>query len=192
MNDYLLSDEFVSKLAEKEEAAFRLLFDHFYRALCFYSAKIICNEEEAKDIVQDVFVNFYEQDLSIFSNFKAIKTYLYASIQNRSLNYLRDLNTRERNYRQLNLGKEVEESVICQQIHSEVIAEIFEAIEELPERCRTIFKMFYVEGLEEKAIAEQLNVSVNTIKTQKLRAKLYLKENLGELFTYAVMLFSNL
>lgn len=189
MNNYLLTDDFMRRFGRREKAVFQLLFEHFYRPLCFFATKIIRDSNAAEDIVQDVFVNFWKHELSAFPNFKTIKTFLYNSVQNRSLNYLRDLDIRDRNYQRLELTEKDDEHFIYHQIQSEVAAEVFAAIEELPERCREIFKMAYMEEQEEKEIARLLNVSVNTIKTQKLRAKNYLKERLGELFMFAVFLF---
>lgn len=56
-------------------------------------------------------------------------------------------------------------------MESEVVTELFEAIDELPERCREIFYMAYLQEKEEKQIAELLRVSVNTVKTQKQRPR---------------------
>lgn len=187
--DYLHSDEFLRRLIHREEAAFQLLFEYFYRSLCFYATKIMQNEDEAKDIVQDVFVSFWQHDLSLFTDFKAIKVFLYNSVQNKSLNYLRDLEIRERNYHQFAFFKEEQEYYVTQKIKSEVVAEIYEAIEQLPDRCKEVFKMAYIEEHEEKDIARILGISVNTVKTQKLRAKKHLKELLGDLFMYALLLF---
>lgn len=192
MNDYLLSDDFINRLVKREKAAFQLLFDAFYRSLCFFATKIIHDPNAVEDIVQDVFINFWKHDLKTFPNYKTVKTFLYNSVQNRSLNYLRDREIQRRNYRQLDIHEEDDEHYVYQQIHSEVVAEIFAAIEELPEKCREVFKMSYIESQEEKEIAAQLNVSVNTVKTQKLRAKNYLKTRLGDLFTVLLLLFPDL
>lgn len=192
MNNYLLTDDFIKRFGRREKAVFQLLFEHFYRSLCYFATKIIRDSDAAEDIVQDVFVNFWKQEFAAFPNYKTIKTFLYNSVQNRSLNYLRDLDIRDRNYQRLGFTEKDDEHFIFCQIQSEVAAEIFAAIEELPERCREIFKMAYLEEQEEKEIARLLNVSVNTIKTQKLRAKNYLKERLGELFTLALLFFPNL
>ena len=73
-----------------------------------------------------------------------------------------------------------------------VVAELFGAIDELPDKCKEIFKRSYVDGQEDKKIAEELDISLNTIKTQKQRAKSYLRGRLGDLFVYAGMFFPGL
>ena len=85
-----------------------------------------------------------------------------------------------------------EDYFLCQQIRADVVAELFDAIDELPDRCKEIFKRSYVDGQEERKIAEELNISLNTIKTQKQRAKSYLRGRLGDLFVYAGMFFPGL
>ena len=124
------------------------------------------------------------------SNEKTIRTFLYTSVRNGCLNYLRDLEIRARNDRKaVPESEEDQDCFLLRQMESEVVTELFEAIDELPERCREIFYMAYLQEKEEKQIAELLRVSVNTVKTQKQRAKAYLKGRLGELFVYMTLFF---
>ena len=128
--------------------------------------------------------------LSAFPNEKTIRTFLYTSVRNGCLNYLRDLEIRARNDRKaVPESEEDQDCFLLRQMESEVVTELFEAIDELPERCREIFYMAYLQEKEEKQIAELLRVSVNTVKTQKQRAKAYLKGRLGELFVYMTLFF---
>lgn len=180
---------FLKGLWEGEQNAFHSLFDTFHKPLCFFALRIVKDNEEAEDIVQDVFLAFWKMDRRGFPNMKTVKTFLYNSVQHHCLNYLRDLEIRDRNYRKLNQEELDEDYFLCQQIRAEVIAELFEAINELPERSREIFKRAYVDGQEDKRIAEELGISLNTIKTQKQRAKSYLRERLGDLFVFVGMFF---
>lgn len=68
-------------------------------------------------------------------------------------------------------SEEDQDCFLLRQMESEVVTELFEAIDELPERCREIFYMAYLQEKEEKQIAELLRVSVNTVKTQKQRPR---------------------
>ena len=163
-------EDFIRRLQQREKEAFQELFYSWHRPLCFFASRIIKDQDVAEDLVQDVFVAFWKYDLSAFPNEKTIRTFLYTSVRNGCLNYLRDLEIRARNDRK-------------------AVPELFEAIDELPERCREIFYMAYLQEKEEKQIAELLRVSVNTVKTQKQRAKAYLKGRLGELFVYMTLFF---
>mgnify|MGYP000056771468 CR=1 FL=1 len=186
------SDYILVGLKHRDEVALSTLFDMYYEKLYLFAEKYIYDSDRAHDIVQDVFLSFWKMDRGGFPNVKTIKTFLYNSVQHRCLNYLRDLEIRDRNYK--NLGREEldEDYFLCQQIRADVVAELFGAIDELPDRCKEIFKRSYVDGQEDRKIAEELNISLNTIKTQKQRAKSYLRERLGDLFVYVGMFFPGL
>ena len=186
------SPEFVKCLERGEREAFQRLFEMYHKALCFFATRIVRDSLEAEDIVQDVFLAFWRMDRGVFPNLKTVKTFLYNSVQHRCLNYLRDLEIRDRNYRNLKREELDEDYFLCQQIRAEVVAELFGAIDELPDKCKEIFKRSYVDGQEDKKIAEELDISLNTIKTQKQRAKSYLRGRLGDLFVYAGMFFPGL
>ena len=186
------SPEFVKCLERGEREAFQRLFEMYHKALCFFAPRIVRDSLEAEDIVQDVFLAFWRMDRGGFPNLKTVKTFLYNSVQHRCLNYLRDLEIRDRKYRNLKREELDEDYFLCQQIRAEVVAELFGAIDELPDKCKEIFKRSYVDGQEDKKIAEELDISLNTIKTQKQRAKSYLRGRLGDLFVYAGMFFPGL
>lgn len=177
----------------KDRSAFQGLFCAFHRQLCYFALKIVKDSCEAEDIVQDIFMSLWKGSFHEFANVKALRNFLYSSVQNRCLNYLRNQEIRDRNYKKIEEGTTPEEDYfLCQQIQAEVIAEIFEAIQELPGKCREVFTLFYFEGLEDKEIAEQLNISVTTIRTQKQRAKAYLRSRLSDLFMICGILFPGL
>ncbi len=183
-------DELVEHLQQYDRKAFKQFFYNWHRPLCFFASRIIKDSDVAEDLVQDVFVAFWKQDLNAFQNEKAMKTYLYNSLKNSCLNYLRNLEIQNRNNKKaMPSSEEDPDSFLLKQMESEVISELFQAIDELPERCREIFCMAYLHEKEEKQIAMQLNISVNTVKTQKLRAKSYLRERLGDLFVYTSLFF---
>lgn len=191
MNVFVDKEEFIKHLQQHDQKAFKQFFYNWHSPLCFFASRIIKDSDVAEDLVQDVFVAFWKQDLNAFQNEKAMKTYLYNSLKNSCLNYLRDLEIQNRNNKNaVPVSEEDTDSFLLKQIESEVISELFQAIDELPERCREIFCMAYLNEKEEKQIAAQLNISVNTVKTQKLRAKSYLRERLGDLFVYTSLFFT--
>lgn len=174
----------------KDRSAFKYLFATFHRQLCYFALKIIKDSCEAEDIVQEIFMSLWKGDFEEFTHINALRNFLYRSVQNRCLNYIRNQKIRTRNYKNLQEKDPIDEDdFLCRQIQAEVIAEIFEAIQELPEKCREVFTLFYIEELEDKEIAEQLNISVTTIRTQKQRAKSYLRSRLGDLFVIIHLLF---
>ena len=116
--------EFMKYLERGEREAFQQLFETYHKALCFFAARIVRDHSEAEDIVQDVFLSFWKMDRGGFPNVKTIKTFLYNSVQHRCLNYLRDLEIRDRNYKNLNKEELDEDYFLCQQIRADVVAEL--------------------------------------------------------------------
>ena len=138
-------EEFIKHLQQHDQKAFKQFFYNWHRPLCFFASRIIKDSDVAEDLVQDVFVAFWKQDLNAFQNEKAMKTYLYNSLKNSCLNYLRDLEIQNRNNKNaVPVSEEDTDSFLLKQIESEVISELFQAIDELPERCREIFCMAYL------------------------------------------------
>lgn len=64
-------------------------------------------------------------------------------------------------------------------IRSEVLEIVYKAIESLPDSCQLIFKKTYLEGFSNMDVAEELNISINTVKTQKQRGMKALKAKLN-------------
>ena len=144
-------EDFIRRLQQREKEAFQELFYSWHRPLCFFASRIIKDQDVAEDLVQDVFVAFWKYDLSAFPNEKTIRTFLYTSVRNGCLNYLRDLEIRARNDRKaVPESEEDQDCFLLRQMESEVVTELFEAIDELPERCREIFYMAYLQEKEEK------------------------------------------
>lgn len=167
-------------------------FYEMHRPLCFFATRFIKDIDTVEDIVQDAFISLLKQDNLDFPNKEAVCTYLYSSVKNNCLNFIRSVERKERSYEGIAYTlEENDNTFLLQQIESEIIAELFEAVDELPERCKEIFRMSYLYGKEEKQVAELLGISVNTVKTQKLRAKSYLRGRLGDLFIYIPLFLQN-
>lgn len=180
-------------LLRVKKEAFKQVFHTWHKPLCFFASRIVKDPDLAEDLVQDVFLAFWDRDLSAFPNEKAIKTFLFNSVQNRCIDYFRAQECRERNKDKVAPKIQYEQDCfLFQQIEAEVTAELFRAVNELPDRCREIFCLAYLQEKEEKEIAELLHISINTVKTQKQRAKLFLKTRLGELFIFAGVFFPGL
>ena len=117
----------------------------------------------------------------VFQSLVSFKVYLYNSVRNASLDYLKHKNI-EGSYLQKMLdthpvyrtGEEDEEGIFS----AEVYRQLCETIDALPERCREVFLM-YMEGKKNEEVATALHVSIETVKTQKKRAMSILRKKLG-------------
>lgn len=183
------SEEFLESLRLGKQEAFQVLFEAFHKPLCFFAARVVRDGEEAEDIVQEVFLSFWKMERDGFPNIKTIKTFFYNSVQNRCLNYLRDLEIRDRNYRNLNREELDEDSSFANKSEPRLSRSCSKRLTNCRRKARRYSKSLISTDQEDKKIAEELGISLNTIKTQKQRAKSYLRVRLGDLFVYVGMFF---
>lgn len=160
------------RLKAGEAHAFDELFHALYPGLCFFARKYVSESGLAEEIVQDVMVKLWERRKD-FDRYVSLKSFLYISIKNACLDSLikeKRKQQRENNYYLLTREAEIpDEDMESRMIHTEVLIEISQAIEQLPEQCRKVMKMSFEEGLNGKEIAEALQLSVSTIHNQKSR-----------------------
>lgn len=145
------------------------LYNHYYSRLCYYAFKIIDNQNASKDIVQDAFVKFWDNRQN-FENETTVKNYLYVTVRNACFNYVRHEGVEKRYAENIDQEEYAEEIGLDQIIRAEVMGEIQKAIEALPDGCRSVIKLAFIEGLANDEIAKHLGISVNTVKSQKQRA----------------------
>ncbi len=136
---------------------------------------------DAEEIVQDVFVKFWEKCSSLSPD-SSIKSYLYRSVHNSCLNAIKHEKVKD-GYKQhviqfleSSYQDDVEfndPDVIRNRIHGE--------IDKLPPRCSEIFKLSRFEGLKYQEIADHLGISVKTVEVQMGKALKVLRESLHDL-----------
>jgi RNA polymerase sigma-70 factor (family 1) len=174
---------------KKAYHSFEELFRNNYAKLCFFALQYLGDEDAVKDIVQDVFVNYWNkrEDLAIEEN--AISSFLYAAVKNACLNKLRRLKLEQGYLNQQELDPAEDAVALNLMIRSEVMLEINKIITTLPTNCQTIFKMGYLEGLKNPQIAAELGITVNTVKTQKKRGMQLLRLRLNPNYFSLLALF---
>lgn len=164
------------------------LFKRYYTRLCHFAFQLLEEKDMAEDIVQDSFLAFWNSSSQIANDPIAIKNYLYSSVRNACYNLHKRSKIKER-YLQVQSSNELEEPKVLQaMIRAEIMNEIYQAIQTLPDSCRQIFRMGYLEGLSNPKIAEALGISINTVKTQKQRALKVLRTSLNPEALMALLL----
>lgn len=162
----------------RNKVLYKRLYDVYYAALCRYAARLLRDVVPEEDVVQDVFIKFWETD-SIFKEEKAVTAYLYRAVYNTCLNLLRD-------------RKEIADSDLLSGqlladfdspdnerllVEDEYFRQIYVIIDSLaPQRRQIILKT--LEGKKNEEIALEMNISVNTVKTLKKKAYNELREKL--------------
>ena len=152
------------------ETGFEALFKEFYDRLVYFSFQFVYDKDQARDIVQDAFINYWNHRETIFANKAAIKNFLYSTVRNASMNHIRHSKIVEGYIQLHNTIEPVEAPIIDAIITAEVVAEIHSAIQSLPESYRQVSILSYLEGKKNQEIADELEMSINTVKKQKQRA----------------------
>ena len=168
----------VEGIRSGQESAFRQLFDLYYTRLVMFAKKYLDDMDAARDLVQDFFVQIYEsrESLSIQTS---LESYLYISVRNRCLNYLKHLQVKDK-YQQTiktagnGFDQEIEEKIDAAELENR----IFEIISSLPARCSRIYILSRVEGKQNKEIANDLDLSIRTVETQISKALKVLRDTL--------------
>jgi len=159
------------------EVHIETLFYEYKVVLVNFARELVGCQEVAEDIVQEFFVGLLGKTLS-FPSVLALRSFLFTSIRNRSLDYLKHQEI-EKKYVSVALNEYVPENEWEENLDEALMDMLFAEIDRLPGRCREIF-LLYLDGLSNEEIAERCKVSVETVKTQKKRAKKTIKENLED------------
>ncbi|MBN2523797.1 MAG: RNA polymerase sigma-70 factor [Bacteroidales bacterium] len=160
----------INRLKKGEEAAYELLFKEYYQLLTVFANKYLNDIENAKEIVQDLFVHLYEKRDHLDIN-SSLKSYLFRSTHNRCINYINAQKIRNKyadHVKQIDTGKE--NSLENEVNKTELEHALYKAIDDLPPKCQIIFKMNRFEGLSNSEIANKLSLSKRTIETQISKA----------------------
>lgn len=163
-----------------QENNFRELYNRFYRPLVSFAIQRIQHEDVAEDIVQEVFVHLWTDEL-VFENEIALKSYLYHSVLNRCLNYIRDQKNRIRHEALLIKQQEtLDNSLLNEIVREEVYRLLAEVVDTLPPQCRRIYDLVQA-GLKSSEIAERLGLAVETVKRQRKIARKMIADRLGNM-----------
>lgn len=151
----------------KDEQVFKDLYRQYFIKLYRFATSLVHNKEAAEEIVHDVLINLWKKRSS-FTAIENLDTYLYVSVKNLSLNYLRnerkhDHITIETIYNENRYITIDPESVMISQ---EGVNALNSFINNLPAKCKLVFCMIKEDGLKYKEVAALLNVSVKTVENQ--------------------------
>lgn len=176
---------------------FEQIYLSYFSKMKYFAKEYVVSEEDAENITQDVFMDLWEKRdaLAAHTNLTA---FLFTSIKNRSLNFLRHkivvqeaTSHLQEEYAlslQMNLNSlEVfNESIFAD---PDIETKVMQAIDSLSDKCREIFIMSKIEGKKQKEIAAQLNISINTVETQMSIAYKKLKVELKKNFPLFITLY---
>lgn len=186
-----LSDEnLLSLIQNNQDEAFQFLFKKYYSRLLAYAIRFVKEKEIAEDIIQEVFMSFWEKRQLLKSI--SLSSLLFCMVRNASINYLKqkvlvdkfpieyieNIDGEEKLY-SLDFALSADEETLYEELRKR----IQEALSILPERSREIFLLSRFKGLKNKEIASKLEISTTAVEKHisKSLKKIssYLKDNVN-------------
>ena len=161
---------FIAALHRKQPEAVKELFNQLYRPLIYFAEKLVNNKQEAEDIVATSFFKLTGR-IEQFSSSRDVKAFLYVTTRNECLDYLRRVARFERSQDQLQyLMDYTDAQADDEMLRARILQEVYNEIEQLPPQCKKIFKLIYTRGMTTREIAEELELSPQTVLNQKAKA----------------------
>ncbi|TLX76399.1 RNA polymerase sigma-70 factor [Labilibacter sediminis] len=166
-----------------DSQSFELLFRRYFPRLKAISYSFVKDDSIAKDIVQEVFIKVWEKRSEIKDI--AIESFLFKMVRNQCLNYLRHVKVVDNRVGGLKDATQMEElyriDIIKDEpyllIEKELEQEIVSVLNELPEKCREVFKLSRIDGLMNSEIAEKLDVSIKNVEKHMTKALKHFREH---------------
>ncbi|MEQ6166176.1 RNA polymerase sigma-70 factor [Ekhidna sp. MALMAid0563] len=162
------------------EHDFEALFKEHYPFLCSFARRYVQDVDDSKDIVHNAFLKLWQKQNEIDLS-KPLKPYLFKSVHNLCLNYIRDRKKIVKH--DLQTDSEAIPAYIESRDYleeSELQNRIVQAIENLPDKTRRIFSLSRFEGKKYREIAEIEGISVKTVEDQMSKALRVLREKLKD------------
>jgi RNA polymerase sigma-70 factor (family 1) len=181
-------DEFwIENIRNGDERAFEILFKKYYLPLTRFAWRYVNSKAVAEELVQELFTILWEKREG-WETKGSLRSYLYKSVRNLSLNYLKHQGVKQEYDHQWMEQKENPEIEFRDTFREQQIREaITRAIEELPERSKMTYKLHRYDGLTYSEIADVMGVSVKTVESQMTRTLKMLRERLAWLLPFLVI-----
>lgn len=162
------------------------LFRYNYRPLCMYALHYLQDMDLVEDVVQECFTTLWEK-LEQGSQVANRRAYLYMTVRNRCLDHLRRKGIQTESLKPYDTYGIIDDDDA--QERSQIEAKLWTAIDSLPEKCREVFLMSKRDGLKYEEIAQELGLSVNTVRNQISKALSVLKNGAIKIYSFILGIF---
>ena len=183
----MLSEANIIKQFHKgDNSVFKQIFDKYYLPLRSFAYHFVEDDAITDDFVQDAFIKIWERR-SDFNSVLTLKSFLYTTVKNSCLDHIKHQNIQTRNEAKIIMSLTANQEnylVLEEEIH----ALIYQSIKNLSVQSRQIV-LETMRGLSNAEIAKEMDISINTVKTLKLRAYKRLREQLSGLDWFLSILF---
>ncbi|MCK5699896.1 MAG: RNA polymerase sigma-70 factor [Cyclobacteriaceae bacterium] len=171
-----ISKVLLAKLKEGDERAFDELYNSYKEPALRFCNSILKDIEESENVIQEVFIKIWNRKSTINPELN-FTSYLFTIIKNRVFDHLKEVKKNEF-LKEKYWEKVLEYKAIDNDEKEERFAKVKEAVEGLSEKRKKIIELNYDEGKSYEEIANQLNISKNTVKNQLVKAKQVIRRQL--------------
>ncbi len=187
--------EILKGLKSGEEDAYRRIFQAWYEPLCTYAAGLVRDRFHAENIVDDAIFHLWEVRETVEIQ-TSLKGYLFSAVRNRSLNYLassvrkkyKDISDDEYKLVMDSLTAISKDDIYGKLFEDELKKCLMKELDGLSPECRKVFEKSRFDGLTYNEIANELGISVNTVKYHIKNALSVLRNGLGKYFLVVLMI----
>ncbi len=196
-------NKYVLALKLGDEQVFKLIMEHWYARLFNFTRGYLNNDENAREVLQDVFLQLWEYRKKLADN-TSLNAYLFTLTRNHCIDLIR----REKLLLQYRTDKKEEYIQLAENFQAlsapflddiftkEFQTEIDSTVCSLPEQCRKVFLMSRKDGLKNREICEILQLSPKTVECHITKALKTIRETLQKKFpgsfNFLLILFRNL
>ena len=158
---------------------FEMFFRELYLPLKAYARKILEDEMEAEEVVQNLFYNYWKNRQRIEIN-SSLSSYMFRAVHNNCLQVIRQGKLKYK-YEKYIKSQSIESIEPLEELkYQELNGKINRLLGELPERCQEIFKLSRFQGLKYQEIADKLSISIKTVEANMTKALKHFRKNLEE------------
>ncbi|MCL6267737.1 RNA polymerase sigma-70 factor [Flagellimonas myxillae] len=167
------SNSVIQEIRNQNRFVYKKFFEDCYPELVQYANSYLFDQNWSEDIVQEVFIHLWEKanDLDIKTS---LKGYLYAMVRNRCLNFLKSIKITD-DAKVLDMQSMLSSDYDLEFFSNDDLKiihhQLLKVVEALPDKMQQIVKMRFIENYKYAEIAEELGITVNTVKTQLKRAR---------------------
>ncbi len=179
----------IKRFKEGDAEAFDTIYRHYSGKMFHFALGLVKNKDISKDLIQEVFVNLWEKRSQVNLNLN-FDNYVFTISYNSIRKFLRkkSIETRAIDHLLRN-SPEIIDRVDSTMIYNELLELASKAIETLPPKRKTVYKLSKQEGMRIKEIASKLNISTRTAENHLAKALKYLKEELSVISLLSLLFF---
>jgi RNA polymerase sigma-70 factor (ECF subfamily) len=170
--------ELLALLKKDSLEAYEIFFKKYYKLLCFQAALLLSDQAEAEDLVQELFIQIWDKKLYRQID-QSLKSYLYRAVRNKCINEIRKhkvIRQNQENYKEYRLKKKEPTSWVEQK---ELTHKLRNVLQEFPAQRLRAFTLVYMENKKYQEAADEMGVSVNSVKTHLRLALQVLRDKLS-------------